>query len=506
MKQLASYSFEAATTDGSSVARVAECLRLVDEWLHSKGTLAADGRTVVLRDSRVATIERASVASSRGRLTDLVLTEPRPDGWFRTSITIGESEGSVALSVGLSAAATALTPVYVDVRCPRIVRDLLASPPSWAHRGTSLTSSAVEFSGEAGGDEFIALAWEEARSVPIVAVSDEDGAVLHPGIMEDLASDLAGLAIVARLDPPASWRVTRRKNKEWSCYGGAIRLYWPALLNDSSPYRHPLWTPKRLLASVPDTDSAAERIRRDLRRRILGQSAFAVPEPTMFLVLRRAAREEELAALRAKAANGADYKALADEYFDAATRANETIAERDAQIDELRAKITGLQYALQSKRDELDEVAPDTEAPPATVEEAVLVAMDELGDELVFGSAVTDGIGSLAQDAGPPDKVLGYLRLVGEFTHARRQGNLGTTAIRWLQDRGAIASTESETVRNSPKEQRARTWDFGNGEQRVFDLHLKPSDATAPDRCVRIYLEYDDARRQTVIGWVGRHP
>jgi hypothetical protein len=35
---------------------------------------------------------------------------------------------------------------------------------------------------------------------------------------------------------------------------------------------------------------------------------------------------------------------------------------------------------------------------------------------------------------------------------------------------------------------------------------MKPSDATAPDRCVRIYFEIDPEIHKVVIGWVGRHP
>jgi len=252
---------------------------------------------------------------------------------------------------------------------------------------------------------------------------------------------------------------------------------------------------------MPDTETAAERIRRELRRRILGQSAFAVSEAPVFPALRRAAREEELSALRAKATADADYKALAEEYFEAATKANETIDERDAEIEELRAKIRGLQYQLQSKREGNEEVEPDTETPPSTIEDAVLSAMEELENDLVFGGAVTDGIGTLAQDAGPPDKILRYLRVLAELTRARRAGPLGMTAIKWLEERGVVASAESETVKNAG----GRIWDDGDGARRVFDLHLKPSDATAPDRCVRIYFEYDENRRKTVVGWVGRH-
>jgi len=37
-------------------------------------------------------------------------------------------------------------------------------------------------------------------------------------------------------------------------------------------------------------------------------------------------------------------------------------------------------------------------------------------------------------------------------------------------------------------------------------MHLKPNDALSPDRCVRIYFDWDDATRQVIVGWVGRHP
>jgi hypothetical protein len=69
-----------------------------------------------------------------------------------------------------------------------------------------------------------------------------------------------------------------------------------------------------------------------------------------------------------------------------------------------------------------------------------------------------------------------------------------------------IASGESETVLNSPAEQKARTWDDGAGAKRGFNFHLKPSEATSPDRCVRVYFEYDEKRSKTIVGWIGKHP
>jgi len=70
-------------------------------------------------------------------------------------------------------------------------------------------------------------------------------------------------------------------------------------------------------------------------------------------------------------------------------------------------------------------------------------------------------------------------------------------AIKWLNSRGVIASGESETVLNSTTEQKARTWDDGTGAKRPFNSHLKPSEAIHPDRCVRVYFDYDEKRAKT---------
>jgi hypothetical protein len=175
-------------------------------------------------------------------------------------------------------------------------------------------------------------------------------------------------------------------------------------------------------------------------------------------------------------------------------------------VPALREKVSNLQLALRWKDAEPDALEPDPEAPPSTVEEAVLLALEKFESTLVFESSVDEGIQTVAPDAGPPDKVLTYLRALSDLTEARRRGALGTTTIKWLEARGAIALGESETVRKSATERQARTWDDGTGVKRVFDLHLKPNEATSPDRCVRIYFEIDGSGGKTIIGWVGRHP
>lgn len=209
-----------------------------------------------------------------------------------------------------------------------------------------------------------------------------------------------------------------------------------------------------------------------LRRRILGQSAFAISRSPVFVRIRRAARQEELAALQARFTADADYKSLAEEYFEQVGRQETLLEEQEGEIAELRNEVTNLRLALRWKDDIPDAVEPDAETPPATVEEAVLAAVDTLQDALVFGAAVNEmeSVRTLAADAGPPDKILRYLRVLAEFTRARREGPLGTTAIKWLEDAGVTASPESDRIRNSPKEQAAAlgTMARGKGARSIY--------------------------------------
>ncbi|HXE80089.1 MAG TPA: hypothetical protein VNK41_05015 [Vicinamibacterales bacterium] len=508
MRTLARYSFEAAAA-GDEAARLAARVRdCIDGWLHAKGELQlADGRgTLRLGDGRCADVVSHEITTSNGSLHEIAVTEPTGGGSFHTSLAVAHEPGRVSVSCELSAGSHSLMPLWVDVHCPRVVRDILAlDAAEWTYQGSRLSPLPRVFRGPSGGDAFIDLVWDGARAVPVIAVSEEYGLVLHPGVVEALAADLAGLAVVARLDSGASWRVTSMKGKQWSCYGGAIRLYWPRVGNGTA-LDHPLWTAQRLLNGVADTESAAGRIRSQIRRRILGQSAFGVAPSTLFGAIRKAAREEELAALGARIRQGDDYRAIAEEYFTKLVELNESIEARDQEIERLRAQVASLQLALRWRDETQEMVEPVEETPPATVEDAVLTARERFGDTLVFGADVNEGITTLAPDAGPPDKILMYLSALSEMTKARRKGPLGRSPLQWLAERGVSASGESYTIRNSADEMRARTWDDGTGRRREFELHLKPAEGTSPDRCVRIYFDYDDASGRSIVAWIGRHP
>ena len=241
-----------------------------------------------------------------------------------------------------------------------------------------------------------------------------------------------------------------------------------------------------------------------LRRRLMATSVASLDEPHLIRAVRRAAETERLTIARRQLGDEADYKALAESYFD-------DIAKLEDEKDQLKAKLTSLRqqlYRVQSETAWADapvDIQQGESSEPQTVADAVARAKVHCAATLTFGDDVDRGVADLAPDAGPPAKVLAYLTKLSEMALARRDGELGKGMVLWLNENGATASTESETIANSKTEQRKRTWHDGTSE-RTFEYHLKPNDGVHPDRCVRIYFDWDDVTEKVVVGWVGRHP
>lgn len=473
----------------------------IEAWLSGKGQLVEQRRPQeILRypDGREGEVRRWAIESTGAALSEVTLSEPIEGAAnFETRLMLGLADRDVALLCDLRVGGRdePLGPVRFDASCPRIVRDvLLAEDLPWCYRSFPLPKGPAGFRGAEGGAALVDLIKSPHRLLPVVAISEDRGLVLHPGIGDAVFRDIAGLGVVALLDGDASWRLTAALGTDWACHSGAIRLYWPGLGPTADPREHPLWTSRRLLADVTDTSAAAARIRAVLRRQIMSASAFAVREPKLFEVIRARDRAARFAAERDKLKKSDDFVALAESYAREAEELRQELAQRREEIDGLRAKVENLQIALRWGGGDADEsLSPDTSAAPNTVAQAVAQARVESADALLFGPDVDRGVEGLAPDAGPPEKVLRYLSALAEMSRARAQGTIGTSQLEWLKQRNISASQEGEGVR--------RAW-----SGREYDWHLKPSDGVSPDRCVRIYFDWDEAAKRTVVGWVGRHP
>ncbi len=123
------------------------------------------------------------------------------------------------------------------------------------------------------------------------------------------------------------------------------------------------------------------------------------------------------------------------------------------------------------------------------------------------GDDVAPGLAKLRDEPVLVEKTVRDLVALARLSNALRlgQGRLRCSVVDWLQLRGVDASGESKTTRRSTMARRRRTFHDGI-RQRVFDLHTKPTNACAPDRCARIYFDLADDRCTVILGYIGRHP
>jgi hypothetical protein len=513
MRKVAGYLLSTNVHPDNRRARLELVDALVEKWLASKGERTDEGSKATIRyqDGRRAEYRKAVTPSEHGTLIEHFLVEPTDVGMFETFIALGEDGAELAAYIELRAAGDAyhIEPVHFDVRCPQIVRSLIDCGESWAVADTPVTSRPMAFKGSNEALTLIEVVWHRERNLPVIAITPHEGAQLTENFAESLAADLSGLALIVTLDEEATWALTRARGKEWSCYNGAVRLYWPMGPKFDSPFAHPLWTHSALMRGMATPQDASSRLRRQLRNQIIGLSAFSVLQPPFFQLIRRKARQSELEELRQKGAGAEEWQGIAEEYAKDNDELRTQKAELGELVRDLRARVAALELALRwkegAKQEQSGDATPESDFPPATVAEAVERAREQAGKHLLFGEDVQSGIESLVADAGPPDKILQYLKHLRDLGAALETGNLGTTTIQWLRDRGVNASGESDTVRRAAVEMRKRTWHDGI-QRRPFELHLKPNDNASPDRCARIYFDYDQSRRCIVVGWVGRHP
>jgi len=391
MQKVAAYLLERRDDMNWAAARTAEAVHLqgvVTNWLTSKGASAiGPSGTYLPQDGSVGTfrIEEAIDADRRWWMAHL--DEQSADGRrFSVAVSITASGERVSVYVTLEAGWTAsrIMPAFVDARCPRIVRELLALRGSWYHGLSTLRPKAAILGFDAG-EGLAAEIGHAGRSVPLVVVSTVGGNPTWAGLDSQIAYDLAGLAEVVVVDEDAAWALTDVLGSHFSCYSGAVRIYWPHFSTKQDRFGHPLWTRERLQLLAPTETDAIERFRRQLRTTVFRAAALSVTRPREIDDIRDTVDRAAVAALRRRAKSLEEFEGLADSYA--------------AENDQLRAERADLRAQLESLQGEVAKLDADRQALLAHLQAAKGLPSDAVND--VSADSGPDGVGDSLEQ--PPE-------------------------------------------------------------------------------------------------------
>ncbi len=526
MRTVAAWSLTKKLEDREEAQRAfARHQQATTDWLLNKGIQDVElaEQQIALTNGKQASFSHSRLRAEEGHIYAFSLLEPHDDTneWeTRFSLAVGDSELALFCQMRIGNRQAAVGNLRYDPRCPHFLREIITDG-QWYAGPTAVSSSAASYLGGPQANELVKLIWNPNRKLPVVIVSESDGFTLHPDILDRLAYDLSGIAHVGLIDTDAAWRITQLRGKEWSCFWGAVRLYWPMSGQDANPRHHPFWAPSHVLKDGVDTKLAALRIRNSIRRRILTQST-ALTQPGLISVLRAAHWGEIAKQAEESQENQALFELAASaeaqlreeviqlkEDLEAATTENLHLERKN---DELTAQLEQMNVAMahagrqSDASDTSDALQPNDIPQPTTVAEVVVQARRSCAN-LEFGGDVDEGVSGLAPSAGPPDEVLRYLQELNNMAALIvDDGEIGEHPHTWLEKRNVVSSGETKRTMSSRSEQQRRTWDTGFGDSDIYEFHLKVNESTNPANCVRIYYRLGEPGQRTSVGWVGRHP
>ena len=496
MRVVAKIQLSAERTGDDIAARA---LAILERWANGKFATGANGAVSIRQSGMSAQWETTSEVIGDDRLDRMCVLEPVDHGELQLDVDMVSQAKRLAFRCVLRVGSDAgVAPAEVKVRAPRFIREVVALPCSWTVGTKGEGVFAHPFNIDADDlpmlDELLV---SPVRRLPLVMVSEHGGETLAGDLHERLAHDLCGIGHVVRLSTDASWALTESRGREWSCYNGAVRLFWPIRAGMGDYRSHPLWTYDQLADRFDTEQDAREHLRASLARRVLEASTFVTDDPAFddFAVARSRVALEHA---RAAADEEGDYRELAKAYAVDNVQLRAALDEQRSLVETLRRQLESLPIVDSTDLDS------EVEAPPGTVAEAVAIARRELSGNVAIGVETAEDIAQLNAGAGPPDKILRYLRTLGDLASALAQGTIRLSVPQWLKMRNVECSVDSEITKASEKGRRFRTRKV-NGETVDCEYHLKPVDKVRPDMCARIYFATATTAPFVKVGYIGRH-
>lgn len=381
-----------------------------------------------------------------------------------------DTDGKVfEISLAMSAAEFSIFPATFEIGTPRIVRDLVRKGSAYLGDANLLNQSYLLNSRNIS--DLFSLLTSDLRRFPVIVVSP-DPETENPLIdCQKLAEQVSGLAVVVNVAADTTNDLCDMLGREFGCYHGAVRVYWPGFTPGSDAGRHPLHLPRAI-----QQHRTPEKFVRFLSRQIYGIAAYRYVENERIRRFRLNAEREaaEIALVRNRDTH--NFEGLFKEYsnLDAAHAA---LREEFEALKNENANLKANQVALISTLDRNDQddeenefPEPDTSPAPEyrSVRDAVLDAKKNF-PHLLF---LDDAVGSASTSPyKQPNRVYKVLKVIAGAAEKWAEG--GGVRLLWreyFQEKGfELKGNVSNTSLGKWREEYEHLY---NGTKRIFKDHV----------------------------------
>jgi len=521
MRLLYAVQFEVGSSEGSpSISLGADVVSAVSSWISEwYSTRKSIQITFPLTGGAISPAYNHDVSVARGvsdgaRVSHTIVSWSYPDEndgnlFWHSRIEIGEFGGLVEFSLQLFLDSTQylIAPVEFNLRRPRLVGTLLRQF-NCSCGDVRLSTEPREIRAESIEDFTSTRLLSPKRRLPIVLVSRTAFSGKWLVDPSELADPLAGIAETYYLaDKWAGFALTDVVGKLYSCFNGAVRVYWPDFDPAESPFA-PVYVPEKL-------NQIGGRLTDILFRQLAAISAFRYVTGPVTTDAREHLQEErrkEIEELKAAAADRGDL----DQLLELADKEN---SELRLQNDHLREQNESLKASLDLAQEnfrairqsqgeaQIAAVETASEEPgvePQSVEEAVLAATNDFRDTLVVQESALDS--ARESPFMQYKKVYQALLAMHEVCLSWRQSRktrtpMGTFEQAFVAKGFVYKSRESMTSAGKWADEYEMSY---KGKRVSIEPHLALGKG-GPDTCLRIHFYADEQDGRFIVAHVGRH-
>lgn len=509
MKKLAAFSFDFK----GDIGDIDSINKIHKEWLESKGKLGNKNGNeyeyeFLFDNSQQKGSTQTKITEGKSGYKKLhILYEPKESHelttYFEFAVDLQKEKTLIYLEIRRANTDFRTDSSYV-IKKPVLIDKLL---DFFKNRIVDIPTDGRNLKGQEGLKIYLEQFLSKDRRFPLVVISENERyADVASNLLKWLAKDLAGTAHVVKIDDYISRKISETSSNKWSCFDGGIRIFWPDINPDDNPFEHPLFNFDSMLNKSPKAKHIEEGFRESIRKKLIQElSPMAVHRPKFFQIIEQENQEkifqERIQSIRGSKENSEVYEDL--------------IQELESQVKELLSNLTDkdntiatLQHDLSSlKKSIIAEEAKKNEEEISTINDAINAAQQKFKENIIFTEQYKKTTQNLDTYAGPPEKLYHYFGSLNELAKELKsptESSLGSTIIKWLNDRNIKCSGESETVKSDTKKINDRTFKVA-GKTYVMEKHLKLGDAYDAAHCVRVYFEWDDTLEKIIIGYIGRH-